>query len=337
MSDLDGKSDAQRVQSLIHGYRSTALTYAMVKVGLPDALASAPATTADLARTLCLHEASLERLLRGLEVLDLIERLPDGRCGLTNLGRRLVSSSSDAAHVVVTVESHLSAWAGLSHSLRAGEAAFDHVFGQSPWQHRAGNPTLDAAFNRWLSGIVGDVAETLVPTLGLPESGLLADVGGGDGSLLVAMLKSRPGCRGLVFDQPHLAAQVVANLAAGGVADRARFVGGDFFGSLGFSADVLLLKSILHDWDDARCVALLGRCRESLAAGGRLLIVERLLPARAVDAPDTVMLDLQMLAVTGGRERTKAQYVDLLARAGLRVVSVWQTESGYAVLSASVS
>lgn len=326
--------EAARLRSLIHGYRGTAILYAFVKSGLADAMSKGPRSSMELAAALGLHAPTVLRVLRGLAVLGAVEPRANGSFALAEMGRMLVSPGVAAAELIVSIESNQPAWAGLVHSLRTGEVAHDAVRGESVWQHRARSPELNRSFDAWMAAHTrlnsAGIARLLEPRAG----SLVADVGGGEGILLAAVLAQHPLCRGLLFDQPGLAAAAARTFAEQGVADRARFMGGDAFQSLGFQADMVVLKSVLHDWDDARCLALLRQCQDALLPDGVLCLVERLLPEDGSIDPMLTWMDLQMLAVTGGRERTLPEFTDLLGQVGLRVASVRRAPSGHALLEA---
>ena len=326
--------DTQRLQDLIHGYRGTALLYGMVKLGLPEALAAGPRPVADLALSLKLHETFLRRFLRGLVIIGIVSEHADGRIELTAMGKNLLNPSI-AAHLIVTVESHLPAWNGLADSVQTGEKAFDKIFGMTTWEHREGNPQLNQAFNTWIGGGTAKGMKGIVDVLALPATGVVADVGGGNGTLLAEILQRHPALRGTLAEQNHLRDQANQTFSHAGLSGRATFAVCNFFNPLPFSADAIVLKSVLHDWDDDACSKVLGHCRQALLPNGQIYIVERILPERPLDAPFTVMLDLQMMAVTGGQERTEGAYRTLLQSAGLRLDSVKQTQTGFAVLTAS--
>ena len=326
--------DTQRLQDLIYGYRGTALLYGMVKLGLPEAMAVGPRSVTDLASALKLHEASLQRFLRGLVVMGVVRELIDGRVELTAMGKSTLSPST-AAHLIVTVESHLPAWNGLAHSVQTGEKAFDKIFGMTTWEHREGNPQLNLAFNTWISGGTAVGMKDIVDALSLPATGVIADVGGGNGMLLAAILLRCPALKGILAEQAHVLEQANQTFTHAGLLERATFTACNFFNPLSFSADAIVLKSVLHDWDDEACAKILGHCRQALRPQGHIYIVERLLPVKISDKPYTILLDLHMMAVTGGQERTERAYGALLESAGLRLDSVKQTQVGFAVLSAS--
>ncbi len=160
----------------------------------------------------------------------------------------------------------------------------------------------------------------------------VADVGGGTGTLLAAVLQAHGHLKGVLFDRPEVAAEAAGVLAAAGVTSRCEVVAGDFFAGVPEGADIYLLANVLHDWDDARSVQILASCRQAMAAGGRVLIVERLIPADPADAVPVLLSDLNMLVLTGGMERTTAEYAALMSRAGLTPGRVLGVAEPYAIV-----
>jgi hypothetical protein len=160
----------------------------------------------------------------------------------------------------------------------------------------------------------------------------VADIGGGQGTLLTAILRAHGHLRDLLLDRPPAVADAAATFAAAGVADRCQIVPGDFFNGVPGGADAYILANVLHDWDDAHAVRILGTCRQAMAEGGRVLIVERLIPDDPADAVPVLLSDLNMLVLTGGRERTNAEYGQLLAGAGLKLAKVQPVAPPYGVI-----
>jgi O-methyltransferase domain len=163
----------------------------------------------------------------------------------------------------------------------------------------------------------------------------VADIGGGQGILLAAILRARPHLRGILFDLPEVAGPAAGVLRTAGVADRCEVVTGDFFQSVP-AADAFIMANVLHDWDDARSVAILARCRDAAGPGGRVLIVERLIPDDPAAAVPVLISDLNMLVVTGGKERTNAEYGELLAAAGLDQGRILPVGSPYGIIEGLV-
>ena len=327
-------ADADALRQLIDGYRNTALIYAAAKLRLPDLLASGPATAAQLAARAGVQASPLARLLRGLAVIEIVKEDEPDIFSLTSRGAALCAAAPGSAHAraLLAGEEYQPAWSGLAHSVRTGENAFQRFFGQSPWQHRETHPELGAAFNTWLREETAHSANTILASWDFATAGIVVDLGGGYGGLLTAILIAHPHLQGILCDLPHVAEAARQTIAATSIAARCSIVGGDLFLAPPPAADTYLLKSVLHDWDDDSSLALLRQCRTAMPPGSRLLIIERLCPQRATDAPATVMLDLHMLAVLGGRERSEKEYVELAELAGLSWQRTIATPAGFHLL-----
>jgi hypothetical protein len=260
----------------------------------------------------------LHRLLRGLVALGLCEELADGSFHLTPLGDKLRSDSpgSEYSEAILNGEEYITAWTHLFHSVMTGETAFDHVFGESPWEHRQKNPQINERFNLWLERGAAAAGEELASAYDFSRHQRIADIGGGQGALITSILKFHPSLRGILFDQSHVVAAARARFESGGVASRCQIIEGDFFVSIPMDADVFILKSVLHDWNDTKCSQILQNCRQSLKPGQTLLVLEKIMPLYASERPSTIMSDLHMLAVTGGKERTETEYRTLLSATG---------------------
>src|SRR5215210_3487232 len=191
----------------------------------------------------------------------------------------------------------------------------------------AQHPEADRVFNEAMTGWTHQLVGAVVDKYDFSPFRAVVDVGGGYGSLLAAILRSNPGARGILFDLSHVVASAEEQLAATGVADRCTFVSGDFFVAVPPGGDAYVLSQILHDWDDERCVTILRQCRQAMPDHGKLLIVELVLPSG--DAPFFgKWLDLHMLAIPGGRERTAAEYDALFRDAGFALMRVVPTQAG---------
>ena len=296
-----------------------------------------PKSGAELARALGAHAPSLHRVLRGLVTLGVCSEAPDGRFALTAVGAKLRSGSPAAARglALLAGEEYAPAWANLLHTVMTGEPAFRHCFGMDTLEHRAKHPELNDHFNIGLALGAAGIAPAILAAYDFSAFRTVANVGGGQGALLAALLQAHPHLTATLLERPAVAAAARAQFQAAGVSARCRVVEGDFFDHVPGGANVLLLKSVLHDWDDERAATLLRNCRQALSAQGRLLIIERLLPERAADDPAAIVVDLQMLALTGGRERSKADYRALLGASGFTLARVLRTASGFSILEAA--
>jgi hypothetical protein len=329
-----------RLLELINGYRTTSVIIAAWRLGLFERLGRAGADTATLARDLAIPAPNLRRLLRALHALGVTESDAQGRIALTDVGRDFVAAGSSLRdHVRLAAEEYAPAWADLAHSVRSGAPAFDAVFGMDVWTHRALHPDLGASFNRvMLDGHAGS-ASALCAAFDFSARRCLVDVGGGHGRLIADILAAQPDLRGVLFDLPPVIAGAGEVLRAAGVQGRCGLAAGSFFDAVPSGGDVYLLHHILHNWDDTHCVAILRQCRAAMGADGRLLIVEHLLPAEAA-MPASVrlaMLDLHMLAVLGGQERSLAEFEALLRAGGLQLTRHLSLDASIHLLEAAPS
>jgi hypothetical protein len=306
---------------LLGGYRNTALLYVAAKLGLADLLADGPRSSAELARSLGAHAPSLHRVMRGLVMLGVCSEEHDGRFNLTTLGTWLRADAPGSLRgwAILCGEEHVGAWGGLLHSAMTGGTAFNRVFGMSGWEHRQQHGTA------WATG-------SILAAYDFSSFRTVADVGGGHGMLLAAILKAYPSVAGILFDQPHVVAGALSHLEAAGVAARCKVVGGSFFDRMPDGADVHILKHVIHDWDDDRGLAILRNCHSASKEQGTLLLIERVMPVRVEEDPDVIMTDLHMLALTGGRERSEGEYGALLAASGFRLKRVIPTKSGFSII-----
>jgi O-methyltransferase domain len=200
------------------------------------------------------------------------------------------------------------------------------LHGTNVWEHQAAHPEEGAIFDAAMTGLSTPVTEAVAQSYDFSRIGVLADVGGGEGGLLAAILAANPTLRGVLFDLPHVVATAGALLERAGVADRCEVVGGSLFETVPEGADAYLFKSIIHDWDDAAAIEILRTCRAPMADTARLLVVEPVI--RPGNEPDRAkFMDLNMLVMLGGRERTAEDFERLYAEAGFRLIGIVPTGS----------
>ena len=322
---------------LVQGFRVYQMLVAACELNLPDLLAAGPKSTHELAAATDTDEQSLGRFLRGLAVWGLVEQ----RSGDTYAGTPLADSFRSDVPGYRNMTLNLAAeayttWGSLLYSLRTGEPAFEHVFGRSRWDMLADDPHGAARFNAHMVEITSRVAAGFVRAYELNGIASVVDVGGGNGALLAAVLKANPGVKGVLFDLPAGIAGAREFLESAGVADRTTLAEGSFFESVP-PGDLHMLKSIVHDWDDKHATQILRTCRRAMEPSGRLVLVERILPER-IEGPasglDAIMLDLHMMVVLGGRERTTQEFRELLAAADLRLTRTIPAAAGFGIFEA---
>jgi hypothetical protein len=321
----------------IEAYHEAALVFAAVKLGLPDRMGDGRWAVDELAQTLDLSPPHLKRFLRGLCTLGLCEEHSDGTFALTPTGHslRLGSPSPLRAKAMIVVEQYWRPWAELARSLETGKPAFEHVFGVKVQNWRRDNYAQGAVFESYLAKETFAHGADILEALDLSGAGTVADVGGGHGGLIATVLHARPDIAGALFDQEQTIAAAGPFLDSVGVGGRVQLIGGDILAEIPVRADLYLLKCVLQQWNDADALAILKNCRKAMPPTARLVIIERLMREHAADDPAAVMLDLHMMAITGGRARTIAEIEDLLSPAGLQLASVTSTHSGLSIIEAT--
>ena len=260
---------------------------------------------------------------------------------LTPLGSTLRSCGQNSLRAWAELAlggEHYEAWADLEHSVRHGEVAFEHRFGTNVWEYRRQNEPQGRLFDEAMAALANIFDPEIVESDAFARVRQLVDVGGGDGSLLLSLLRHHSSLLGVLFDLPHIIAGAESRVDASGMAPRCEVTGGDFFDSVPAGADGYLLSRVLHDWDDERARAILNNCRCAMTAGGKLVVIERLLPERfdvSMPAQTAALADLAMMVMTGGRERTLDEFRMLLERAGFRLTRHKRMHSGMGLIEAT--
>jgi hypothetical protein len=327
---------ADRLSVRIAAYHEAALIYAALKLGLLERL-NARAWTADaLAAELGLSPPHLNRLLRGLSSLGICAERPDGDFALTPQGQYLLPGSPSPLweKVQVVVAQYWQPWADLAATIATGRPAFEHVFGTNVSDWRRDHAEDGALFDSYLAQETFAQAPAIIAALDVSRVHTVADIGGGYGGLLAALLQAYPRLAGILFDRPHRIEAAMPFLQSQAVAARVQRIGGNLLDTIPVEADLYLLNGVLQQWDDPHARAILANCREAMPAGARLAIIERLLPEYAADDPAAIMLDLHMMAITGGRVRSFAEIGALLSDAGLTLAKATPTPSGLCVIEA---
>ena len=328
-------------QKLVHGFLIFQMVVAACRLQIPDMVATGPKTPDELAASTGMHGASLHRVLRGLAAWHFLKEQADGRFAATPLSDHFRSDQPGLRNITMMLsEKAYPAWGDLMYTLRTGKPAYEHLFGKSRWEDLAENPEGSAHFNAAMVEMSTGVAKGLIAAYDLGGARTVVDVAGGNGALLIAVLQAHPEMRGILFDLAQGLAGAKEKLEAAGVADRVLLQEGSFFEAVPSGGDLYMLKSIIHDWDDERALAILQTCRRAMNPEAKLVLVERELSDR-IENPDdalpALMSDLNMMVVLGGKERTASEYRDLLAKAGLRMTRVDSTDSDFCAIEAVVA
>lgn len=334
---VDGQpSPSVVLRRLVDGYQISQALYVVATLGIADFLTNGGRTAEELSGLVGAHAESLYRVLRALASVGVFQEHADRSFSLTPVGDCLRAEAAQpvgAWAAFIGRQYHWSAWAHLLETVRTGEPAFVHTHGVSGWEHRARNSQENAVFDRAMTDLTRRASRSILDAHDFGRYRTVMDVGGGRGALLAAILARHSHVRGILFDQVHVVADSASVLDAAGVTDRCQVVGGSFFDGLPRSADACVLKTVLHDWDDANALRILRQCHEALAQNGILIVVEWDL-AQPGTSRDAKFSDLQMMVGNGGRARTESQLAALLAEAGFALERSTPTPIGLAVIEA---
>ncbi len=317
-------------------YWVSKVVYAAAKLGLADHLAEAPQSAAELAGATRTHAPSLHRLMRTLASLGILTEDGGKRFALTPLGAALKTGAPGSARSsVLTLASpwFVGAFEQIMHSLETGDTGFEKNMGMPIFDYLGQHPEDASMFSETMVGFHGAEPAAVAAAYDFSGFETVVDVGGATGNMLAALLGRHNRPRGVLFDMPHVVGDAPALLKERGIEQRVTIEAGDFFKTVPDGGDAYLLSHIIHDWNEEQCLTILGHCRKAMKPNGRLLIVEMVLPAGDTPHPGK-MLDMVMLVVPGGQERTEPEYSSLLGKAGFRLVRVVPTESAVSVMEA---
>lgn len=320
---------------MMTGYWVSQAIYIAAKLSVADLLVDGPRPVEALAAKTQSHTSSLYRLLRALASVGVFTETDPRTFALTPMAALLRTGTPHSMHALAITycEEMYHAWGYMLHSIQTGEPAFAHRFGMGPFPYLATHPEADRIFNEAMIGYTHQVANAVAATYDFTPFGTVVDVGGGYGTLLAAILRDNPKARGILFDVPHVIDAAQGFLSTSGVAERCTRIAGDFFAAVPAGGDAYLLSQILHDWEDAECLSILRHCRAVMPEGGKLLVVELVIPL-GNEPSFGKWLDLHMLAIPGGRERTEAEYGALFHAAGFELTRVIPTPAGPSVVEA---
>lgn len=322
--DAQNLPAAVQMQQLLTGFEVSQALYAVAELDVATALLDGPRSVEDLAAATHADSDALRRIIRFLTPLGVF-RSVEGGVEVTDLGRTLADGPADSVRGLARywMETHYGPFSGLVHTARTGETGAVKVLGKPFFDWVGESAHLSALQNSAMSDGGHTARGDLLDTYQVPEGQTIADIGGADGALLARLLAKAPGRSGILFDLPNVVAGAAETLAAAGVDDRAAVVAGDFFVDSVPKADVYVMSVVLHDWDDAASARILRNIAKAAAPRARLVLLEMVMSEG--DGPHfTKMIDITMLAMLGGRERTQTEWRRLLEENGFtldRIVS----------------
>jgi hypothetical protein len=332
----ESKSPADQMLDIVSAFWISRSVYVAAKLELADHVADQPKTATELAKLTGTHAPALSRILRALASVGVFAHDEADRFGPTPVSATLRSGVPGSIRAFVMSElggEHFTAWSDVMHSVTTGEIAFDHAFGQTIWEYYKQHPDDAKIFNESMTGITKMVEAAVLTAYDFSPYKRIVDIGGGHGGLLAAILRANPSASGVLFDAPQVIDGAKPRLAEQGLAERCEVVAGNFFEAVPSGGDLYILKWIIHDWNEERSGVILKNCRSAMPDGAKLLLVEAVIPPG--DAPSFgKFIDLVMLVMTGGRERTKGEFSELLASNGFRLAKVVPTQSPSSLIEA---
>lgn len=328
----------EQMLQMMSGLWVTRGLWVAAKLGISDHLVNGPRTSGELAEATGSHEDSLYRILRMLAMTGVYNEAEGRKFSLTPLSETLISDIPGSLRPGIIAELgeiHYEAWGNLMQSVKTGEIALDSKIGMNIWQYFEQHPDRADNFNRYMAGSSELLNRAISTKYDFSQYHTLVDVGGGFGGMISAIAAANPHLNGIVYDAPSVVEKSRGFLAANGLDGRVKAIGGDFFESVPAGGDIYSMRWILHDWEDEKSLKILENIKKVLPAGGKLLIAEAVVPGTA-EPHFSKFFDLIMLTMTGGRERTEAEWRTLLAKAGYSIERIIPTESFLSIIETVV-
>lgn len=322
----------QAMNQMLGGYWITQAIYVAAELGIADLLANGPLTVEELANHSNADGKALYRVLRALASAGIFSENGDLTFSLTPLAENLRSDipGSQRSFAILSGAEFFQTWGGLLHSVRTGEDAFTKIYGKPFFEYMTENPDRHRLYDAAMNGIHDFETEPVINAYDFSRFRSLADIGGGNGLQLAKILKRNSGLNGILFDMPAVAESARPVISGFGLNGRCQIIGGDFFSSVPSGADAYIMRHVIHDWEDDMAVTILRNCRDAMNPGGKVLVVESVIPEGNTPCFGK-WLDLMMLLVKGV-ERTEAQYRRLFEAAGLKLNRIVATEHEISVI-----
>lgn len=320
------------------GYWYTQSIYVAARLKLADLLQDGPKSADELARATGSNERALYRLLRALASVGIFAEDGQHRFSLTPMAECLRSDVPGSLWSMALLRGGLQyeAWGHLLHSIQTGQSAFEKLHGMPIFDFFSKHPEQGNLFDAAMTGVHGRETAAMLEAYDFSGIGTLADIGGGNGSLLTAVLQRYPTLKGILFDLPGVIERARVNIEQAGLADRCRVLSGNFFEPVPISADAVLMRHIIHDWNDEQAVAILRNCRKSLGDHGKLLTIEGVVPT-GNEPSISKFFDLAMMVLPGGMERTEHEYRQLYEAADFQVTRIVPTRTWVSVIEGEPS
>ncbi len=320
------QADRRQMFQLITGHWVVQAIAVAAELGIADLLVGGPRTPQQLAEDVAADEDTLARLLRFLANVGILVEDGDGRFACSRLGDHLRRDHPQSFRALAIMEGDefYQAWGQLRHSVKTGERGFDKAYGMPLFDYLAAHPARKGLFYEWIENLYGMESPVIASAYDFSPFHTIVDVGGGEGDLLCEILRRNTDAQGVIFDLPMVVENTGRKIAAAGLEARCRRVAGSFFESVPEGGDAYILRHTIHDWNDEQAGIILKNCHRVMAKTARLLILDAVIPP-GNEWFAGKLLDVNMLIVSGGRERTRAQFESLLSASGFELTGVVPT------------
>jgi hypothetical protein len=323
----------QQLDQMITGYWVSQAIYAAAKFGLADLLKDGPRTAEQLAAATSTDADALYRLLRALASVGIFAEGQARHFSMTPLAQPLQSnvSGSKRALALMAGDEQFRSWSEIAYSIQTGKRAFDKVFGEPIFDYLGQHADKARIFDAAMVGIHGRESSSITEAYDFSGIGVLADIGGGNGSQITAVLQKFTRLKGILFDLPHVVARAREAMGTARVLDRCQLVGGNFFENVPDGADACMLRHIIHDWEEEKALTILRNCHKAMSLSAKLLVIESIIPPGNEPFAGK-FLDLVMLLIPGGKERTEDEYRQLFEKAGFDLTRIVPTDTSISIL-----
>jgi hypothetical protein len=334
----DGNPSPLVLFQMATSYWVSQAIYVAAKLGIADLLKDGPQSCAALAAATGSDAPSLFRLMRALASVGIFSHVGRDCFAISRLAESLQSNApASLRSMVITVgEIHYQACGSLLHSIQTGSPAFNNAFGADLFDYLGQNIAAADAFNQGMTNASSMLAYAVLMAYDFAGISSIVDIGGGQGKLLEKILQFNPDTRGTVFDMASTIESAERQNGNNALRRRCSYVAGDFFSSVPQGADAYVLSSVIHDWDDNRAITILRNCRKAMTTNAKLLLVEMIVP-EAASASFSKLIDLNMLVMNGGRERTLPEFNVLLEASGYKLTRIVPTMALQSVIEAVAS
>jgi len=327
-------SPAETLRRLINSQVISRLIYVVAKLGIADLLRNGPMSCEQLAESANAHPSSLYRVLRTLASVGVFSETEIGTFEQTQVSKLLesdISGSQRAVAMLVWEPWWRQGWDELLYSVETGKIGFDRVHGMGLFEYLSRKADASDLFNKAMASFTEQEIDAILSSYDFSSFTKIIDIGGGNGALMCAILKSCPDVNGILFDLPNTIEMARKLIKEKSEEKRCELVAGDFFKSVPVGGDLYILKSVIHDWDNERALDILKNCHKAMAGDGRLLLIERVIPSGNIPSLSKIM-DIVMMVNLGGLERTADEYEALLNSSGFKLAGIIPTGSAMSII-----